>query len=146
MIAQLRCRHKGFTLIEALLVIIVIGIAFFGLSWLYGNVTQNALTSDLTILATKLAREKMDEISQTKADSGYAAIVAQAAAQATSGTWTFTRQVAVSYVNPADMSASGSDTGYKRVDVMVSWGTGVSNQVTLTTLFTNMVPSSVTWP
>jgi len=60
--------RRGFTLIEAMLVMIVIGIAFFGFGFLFGNVTQQALKADLTILATKLAREKIEEVVQTKAD------------------------------------------------------------------------------
>ena len=134
---------KGFSLIEAVLVMVVVGIAYFGFGLLFGNVTQEALKADLTVLASKLAREKMDEIIQIKADSGYASVVNQAPAAVPSGTWSFTRQVVVGYVNPADMSSSVTDTGYKKVEIDVSWGVGAGKSIALTTLVSNMVPSAV---
>lgn len=137
---------KGFTLLEAVFIIAIVGIAFFGFGYLFGNVDQEALKSDLTIVATKLARDRMDEIIQTKADSGYAAIVAESPTPVTSGVWTFTRQVSVGYVNPSDLSSSVSDTGYKKVDILVSWGAGAGSTASLTTLVSNMVPSAVVGP
>lgn len=139
----LRRNRAGFTLIEAILVMIVIGIAYFGFGYLFGNVTQQALDADLTVVAAKLAREKMDEIAQTKADAGYVSVVDESPAAVSSGSWTFTRSVDTTYVNPADFSNAVSDTGYKRVDITVSWGAGVGEAVTLTTLVTDQVPSAV---
>lgn len=136
-------RAKGFTLLEAVLIIVFVGVSFLGLSLLFGNLTQQALKSDLSVLATKLAREKMEEIVQLKADNGYAAVVSQAPATVTSGAWSFTRQVQVQYVDPADFSATAANTGYKQVDVSVAWGSGAGRSVTLTTLVTDMVPSGV---
>lgn len=134
---------RGFTLLEAVLTIVFMGVSFLGLAYLFGNVTQQALKSDLSVLATKLAREKLEEVVQVKADSGYAAVVSQAPETVASGAWSFTRQVGVQYVDPADFSASAANTGYKRVDVTVAWGSGAGRSVTLTTLVTDMVPSEV---
>ncbi len=137
-------RRQGFSLIEALLILIVMSIAFLGFGYLYGNVTQEALKADLTVLATKLGREKMEGIIQTKADSGYGAVSSESSTSVSSGTWSFDREVVVTYVNPADFSTAGSDTGYKKVEVTVSWGAGVGDTVTITSLVTDMVPSAVT--
>lgn len=137
------CSARGFTLLEAVLVVVFMGVSFLGLAYLFGNVTQQALKSDLSVLATKLAREKLEEVVQLKADSGYAAVTSQGPESVTSGAWSFTRQVGVQYVDPADFSASAANTGYKQVDVTVSWGGGAGRSVTLTTLVTDMVPSAV---
>ncbi len=134
----------GFSLLEAVLTIVFMGVSFLGLAYLFGNVTQQALKADLSVLATKLAREKLEEIVQLKADSGYAAVGNQGPETVSSGAWSFTRQVAVQYVNPADFSATAVNTGYKQVEVAVSWGSGAGSSVTLTTLVTDMVPSQVT--
>ena len=132
---------NGFSLIEAMLVMIVIGTAFLGFGFLYGNIDQQALKADLTILATKLAREKMEEVIQTKADSGYAAVTSSSAQAVTSGAWSFTRRVDVANVNPNDLTTTPPvDSNYKRVTVTVSWGTDAGSQVSLTTLLTNVVP------
>ena len=138
--------HNGFSLIEAVLVMLVIASAFLGFGYLFGNLDQQALKTDLTVLATKLAKEKMEGIIQQKADAGYAAVSSEGAVVVPSGSWNFTRSVAVSYVNAADMSSSIPDTGYKKVEVLVSWGAGGGTSVRLTTLVTNMVPSAVVGP
>ncbi|MFH1830845.1 MAG: type II secretion system protein [Pseudomonadota bacterium] len=137
---------NGFSLFEAVLVILLIGLSFLGFGYIFGNLDQEALKADLTVLAAKLAREKMEQKLQTKADSGYASVVLEAPKIVSSGRWQFTRQVDVNYVKPSDFSNSVTDTGYKKVEVVVSWGGGVGESVTLTSLLTDMVPSSVTGP
>ncbi|HPW45610.1 MAG TPA: type II secretion system protein [bacterium] len=137
---------KGFSLLESVLIMVVVGIAFFGFGYLFGNLTQEALKADLTVVAVKLSREKMEEIVQAKADggsSGYASVVSQGASSVNSGSWQFSRSVNVNYVNPSDMSQSVIDTGYKKVQVTTSWGGSAGEAVTLTTLVTDMVPSEV---
>jgi prepilin-type N-terminal cleavage/methylation domain-containing protein len=133
---------KGFTLIEAVLVMMLVAVAYFGFGLLFGNVEQNALQSDLTVLAVKLAREKMETIVHTKAYSGYSAVVSEPPATVPSGSWNFTVGVNVSNVNP-DMSQAATDTGYKKVVVTSSWGAGAGDSIALTTLVTNMSPQGV---
>lgn len=139
-------RKSGFTLLEAVLIMVIMAATFLAFGYLYGNIDQTALKADLTIVATKLAKEKLEEVIQTKADSGYAAVVSQAPASATAGSWSFTRAVTVTNVEPVNFNTSIPDTGYKKVDVTVSWGVGAANSIALTTLVTNMVPSSVVGP
>ena len=43
MVRRLVSGIRGFTLIEAMLVMIVIGTAFFGFGFLFGNMDQQAL-------------------------------------------------------------------------------------------------------
>jgi prepilin-type N-terminal cleavage/methylation domain-containing protein len=143
MIGRILRKARGFTLIEAVLVMIVVSIAFLGFGYLFGNLDQEALKADLTVLATKLAKEKVEEIFQEKADSGYAGITSESAATVNSGSWAFTRSIQVGYVNPADLSNAVSDTGYKKVTVDVAWGGGIGESISITTLVTDMVPSAV---
>lgn len=141
---KMRKNNRGFSLFESVLVIVMVGVTFLAFGYVFGSIDQEALKADLTVLASKLAREKMEEVIQLKADSGYAAVSAESSTTVTSGSWQFTRQVDVEFVNPADFSSSVSDTGYKRVEVIVSWGGGSGESVTLTSLVTDMVPSAVT--
>ncbi|MBT3182319.1 MAG: type II secretion system protein [Deltaproteobacteria bacterium] len=141
-----RGKVRGFTLIEAVLIMAVVGSAFFGFGYLFGNLDQEALTADLSVLATKLAREKIEEVFQTKADGGaggYALVVDEGSATVTSGAWSFSRTVDTTYVSPGDFSPSLIDTGYKKVEVVVSWGVDAGESVTLTSMVTDMVPSAV---
>lgn len=136
----MRHHQKGFTLIEAIISILIIGVAFMGFGYVLSNMDQNSLTADLSVVATELARDKMEELVAQKANSGYAAVSSQAAQNITQGTWSFSRDVVVSYVDSNTLSSSGFDTGYKKVVVNVSWGAGTGSTVSLQTLLTNQVP------
>jgi len=136
-------RERGFTLIEAVLIMVVIGATFFAFGYLFGNLSQEALQTDLTIVAAKLSREKMEEWVGLKADGGalgYQSVVTQAPQTIVVGNWSFARAINVSYVNSADLSPSAVNTGYKKVDVTTSWGADLGESVTLTTLITDVVP------
>ena len=137
---MIRCNHKGFTLIEAIISILIIGVAFMGFGYVLSNMDQSSLTADLSVVAAELARDKMEELVAQKANSGYAAVTSQASQSITQGTWDFSRDVVVSYVDANTLSASGVDTGYKKVVVNVSWGAGSGSTISLQTLFTNQVP------
>ena len=140
---SLLLRNNGFSLIEAVLIMVIVGVAFFGFGFLFGNLNQTALEADLTVLATKLARVKMEEVVQVKADggaAGYSSVSSEGAVSVNSGAWSFSRSVDVSFVNPSDFSSSVLDTGYKKVVVLVSWGPDAGESISLTTLLTNIVP------
>ena len=60
-----------------------------------------------------------------------------------SGAWLFSRSVNVTYVDSTTFADSVADTGYKKVEAVVSWGGAAGESVTLTTLVTDMVPSAI---
>lgn len=131
---------RGFTFVEAIISILIIGASFMGFGYVLSNTTQTSLTADLSVVATGLARDKMEQVIQQKASSGYASINSQGVENLMQGAWDFTREVRVSYVDPATLSVQVADSGYKKVVVDVSWGAGLNSTISLQTLLTNQVP------
>lgn len=129
---------RGFTLIETILTLLIIGIGLFGIMALFQNVSSQMYHADLQVIAADFAHQKAEQLIAQKAFNGYNSIVSQPNEALTSGPHTFTRLTTVEFINPSTMALSGVDTGYKRVTVQVTW-TG-SPGITLTTLVTNQVP------
>lgn len=130
--------RRGFTLVETILVLTIIGIGLFGLMYLYGNMTYRMYHADLQVMAADYAQQKVEQVIAKKAFSGYGAIVTEAAETLTTGIYTFTRTMTVDFIDPATMAVSGSNTGYKRIMVSVASTGGPT--ITVYTLVTNQVP------
>jgi len=138
--------HKdaaGFTLIETLMVIVVLGIAATGVLLYFINIGK-AGAQGRTIEAVMLAQERMEQIIALKKGNGFSAVALAnpaAADPAFSPPFdAFTRSVEVYCVNEAgldadngDTSAScpGSDISAKRVKVTVAWTGGAIDLVTV---------------
>ena len=124
-------KSRGFSLIEMVIAIVIIGIAFYALISVFITVApRNVNVEDIT-KATHLAFEKMEETT-VKNFTGVATV------SATSFTGDFSQfqyQVVVDYVTSTepDVVAVGA-TSYKRVKVR-TWG-GLSGIVELVTLVT----------
>jgi prepilin-type N-terminal cleavage/methylation domain-containing protein len=124
-------KSRGFSLIEMVIAIVIIGIAFYALISVFITVApRNVNVEDIT-KATHLAFEKMEETT-VKNFTGVATV------SATSFTGDFSQfqyQVVVDYVTSTEPNvvAPGA-TSYKRVKVR-TWG-GLSGTVELVTLVT----------
>lgn len=135
---------KGFTLIEAVLTIGIIGAGLIGVMYVMNGGARSSLLADQTLIASNLAREKLEQIIADRANKGYAtAIVTNYSDGALSGEYSeFTRTVTMMEVDPDDdnnvddfLDAS-SGSGYARVTVIVSWWGGAQS-VKLETLIAN---------
>lgn len=131
------CAH-GFTFIEVILTLVIIGTGLFGITYLYSNMSYQMYAADLQIMAAELAQQKMEQEIALKAFSGYAAIVSDVGEDIANGPYNFFRITHVEFVDPNTMAVSVVDTGYKRIIVTVSWSG--SPGVTLVSLVTNQVP------
>ncbi len=139
------CGKKGVTLIEAVLMIAVIGAGLLGVMYVFSGGTQSSLLADQTIVASNLAKEKLEQIIADRANKGYAVTIATNYSDGTMPApySQYARNVTITEVDPdAD---SGSDdfldplgnSGYARVTVTVSWAGG--NSVKLETLLADYV-------
>ena len=126
--------NRGFSLIEVVIIIMVIGVAFSGLSMVLSNTTTQNMNLDLATGAVFLAREKMSEVkAKNFAD------VANIAPTNFGGDFArYSFQVAVGYVNPADLNTTvAGPTSYKRITVTIS-GTGWTGNIVLKDLKTDV--------
>lgn len=133
-------RQRGFTLIELALTIVIIAVGLFGMMVLFDNVTRGAMEGDLNIISVYLGREKMERIVFDKVNGGYnyVSMVNYPASENVSvGNNNFIRDLSIYEVSKQDLMTPISSSGFKRVDVMVRWGTGPLQRVTLSTVLTN---------
>lgn len=131
---------KGFTLVEAVLTIIVIAIGLFGMMFLFDNVTRGAMEGDQAITSTYLVRERLERMIFDKVYRGYNYIVAAnypASETVLVGNQAYTRQVSILEVSKGNFSVGQFGSGYKRIDVTASWGTGANQRISEATLVTN---------
>lgn len=140
---RIRKNEPGFTLIETLMVIVVLGIAATGILLYFINIGK-AGAQGRAIEAVMLAEERIEQIIAQKKGNGFST-VALANPATTDSAFSppfdaFTRTVEVYCVNEAgldmdngDTSAScpGSDISAKRVKVTVSWTGGAVDLATV---------------
>lgn len=130
----------GFTLIEVLLTVVVVGVGLFGLMTLYHNSTRNVMEGDINLSATYLARERLEQLIADKANQGYGYVINDnysTSTPVTVGSHIFTRSFNIYEVNASDLITPEVDTGYKRIDMTLTWGTGAGQSMTIPTLITN---------
>ncbi len=136
-------KKNGFTLIETLMVIVIIGIAGAGIL-MYFTAGRFAPDQTLTLQATGLARQRLEGIIAGKKADGFSSIAIAATPVPDPPLAPpfnrFTRSVEVFCVNESDLNTNNGDTANdcpasditsKRVRVLVAWDTGSVDLVTL---------------
>jgi len=123
-------KAKGFTFIELIMIIVIVGIAVVPLIQMFTTSLKGSADTEATSIALELAQDKMEETKQL----GFGGI------SSTSGTFSspftaYSYQVTVSYVNDTFTDSGGSPTNYKKVEVKVTHSSGTST--TLTTVVSN---------
>jgi len=130
--------YRGFTLIEAVLTIAIIGAGLLGVLYIFSGAGKSTLVSDNSIVAANLAREKMDQIVADRINKGYATTIATSYSDGPVLT-NYTRTVTIREINPTitgtsdDFNTTQAGSGYARVTVVVGW-TGATDTVKLETL------------
>lgn len=137
LIHRMRSR-RGFTLVDTILMMLVVGIGVSGLMTYFISINRQAMNSNMTITASVLAQERMDQVVAAKMYQGYNAIVpANYPNENLTGNFAgYTRMTQIQEVNPADLTTAQAGSGLKRVDVTVQWGPAAAERVVLTTLVT----------
>jgi prepilin-type N-terminal cleavage/methylation domain-containing protein len=128
---------KGFTLVEVVLSIIIISVGLFGIMYLFDNVTRGALEADLNTTAVYLARERMERIIAGKVYNGYNYVttVNYPATEAVSvGGYNYSRNLTITEVSKVNFTTVSPGSGFKRIDVSVTWGVGGNQTITESTV------------
>ncbi len=132
-------REKGFSFLEALFALLILSVGFSGILSLYSLMNENTSNDELKLVASKLASEKIEQVLANKANLGYSNISTGTTTDAiTYDNLNFSRQTNINYVESTDLSTvSGSDTGFKKIDVTVNWSNGSNQNVTVQSLISN---------
>ena len=109
--------RSGFSLIEAVLAIVLLGASFLGLSLLLSNTTVHNIDLDISNTAILLARDTMVETKAQKFDD-----IDDVSITAFGGDFSdYSYQVDVDYVDPTNLDAPvAGPTAYKRIIVTVT--------------------------
>ncbi|MCB1213990.1 MAG: hypothetical protein KDK66_00810 [Deltaproteobacteria bacterium] len=130
---------KGFTLIEGLFAVLILSFGLIGLVSIFTEMNRNSVNTALTLSASHLVSQTLEDYLAVKAQQGYGAIsVGQSSNDIVLNNQTYTIETDVYYVESGDLSTpSVSDTGYKMVEVSANWNVGGPQQVSQSTIFTN---------
>lgn len=132
--------EKGFTLIETVMVIVILGIIGAGMLMYFASM-RFAADPAVLLQATSLAGNRFERIIADKKANGFNSIVPAAPAPVASPFDGFTQEAQVFCVQEADLDAnsgtmpdcSDSDIHAKRVQVIVTWAGGSVDVVSVIT-------------
>lgn len=139
MITKLK-KKLGFTLIEVLITCAIIAGGLFGLMVLYSNSSQTVMEADINLMATYLARERLEQLVSDKAHFGYDSVVNdtyETTETVSVGDHYFTRSFSIYEVNKDDLLTAEADSGFKRIDMTISWGMAADQLINLSTVITD---------
>ena len=133
---RMRKNRKGFTIIEAVLAIVILSASFLGLAAVLSNTSLTSIDLDVSTTAILLGRSTM-----AKTIAKPFANITTVTTTAYGGSFSdFSYKVDVDCVDPADLDTPTACTGdaanYKRVMVTVT-GTGWPGNIELTNLRTD---------
>lgn len=131
--------EKGITLLESVLGIMILAVGYLGLLPMMTNATAKTLNNDKYVIGSYLANDKMESIIADKNFKGYASVTGAnyPNENLNSSNPGYTRKTTITEVSKADLATPSAGSGYKKVEVQVTWGTTGADQYVLTTLVTN---------
>jgi Tfp pilus assembly protein PilV len=124
-------KESGFSIIETVLVMIILGVCLTPFAVLTVNVMTKNIYSQAQATAVALAEGEIERLTMTR----YSLLANEASSAFSSPFSAYNKQTTVMYVTWTALNAnSGSDTGYRNIQVQVS--NSISGNITLTTLAT----------
>lgn len=108
---------KGFTLPEVIIAIFVIFVGVLAIWQLFPLGLQERKMAEMMSVASQLAKEEMEEISSKTYDE----ISSKTIAPLTPPFEIYSREVKVAYFDPTTNLTTSTDTGIKKVEVIVYW-------------------------
>ena len=124
---------------EVLFALLIMSFGLVAFLSLFSEMTRSTIDDEFTMTGSHLATQKLEEVLANKAAFGYANLpIGIAEEKIHYGNHEFTRNTSIQWVETSDLkTVSGVDTGFKRVDVGVSWNEGTLQQVQLMSLVSN---------
>lgn len=129
----------GFTLIEVILTIVIISTGLFGMMILFNTVSRGAGEAELSIQATYLARERLEGVIADKVSLGYDGVSSASypiSEQVQIGNRYYTRELSIYEVSGSDLTTPSVNSGYKKIDIVVKWGSKPTQKIKIATLVT----------
>lgn len=130
---------RGFTIIELVLIIVIISVGLFGVLVLFENASRGALEADVDVIATNLAREKIERLLSDRSSFGYDYLNDSnyPVEQLYDFYQGMERTTQINEVSKIDFSTPETGSGFKLVKVTVIWGNSPRERIELSTLLSN---------
>ncbi len=131
--------RSGFSALEAIFAMMLLSFGVVGFMTMFSQMARTTENDDMRLMANHIASEKIEELIATKAVNGYSGINTGTFNENISyDSYQFTRNTHIKYVDSTDLKTeSASDTGYKRIDVTVSWNYGTALSAHMMSLVSN---------
>ena len=140
-----RASRSGATIIEVVMCIVILSVALPPLIAAFAEASHQSILPVRESAASFLVVERMEEVvaRRYRGTDGYDALTVPTIASfpdesSVSGFSAYARTVRVAHVN-SDLSAAGSDQGYKKVTVSVTWDNG-SEEMVIEHVFADFEP------
>ncbi len=132
-------KAKGFSTFDTLLGVLILSFGLIGFIALFSQLNRQSAHDELTLVATNLASEKLEQSMAVKANSGYSAVTNGTTTESIPyASHTYSRQTVINWVEATDLNTvSASETGYKKIKVTVSWSAGTAQSLKLSSHLTN---------
>ncbi len=130
-------KTRGFTLLEIIMAIVVLGIFAPAIIFAITAPLAQSTWDDKQVKATMLVQERMEDVFAAKANNalslGYPSIIAAnyPAETPVSGFTGFDRTTTITEVAGSDLSTASSGSGFKKVQVSVTWTGGTASATTV---------------
>ena len=132
MVRFLKEENSGFSLIETVLVMVILGICLTPFAILTVNVISKNIYSQAQATSVALAEGEIERLTMTR----FSLIANEASSAFPSPFSAYNKQTTVMYVNANALNTNaGATTNYRNVQVQVS--NSISGNITLTTLVAN---------
>jgi prepilin-type N-terminal cleavage/methylation domain-containing protein len=139
-VPTIRAKRPGVTIIEVVMAIVILSIALPPMVASFADASRQSIRPSNSTVASFLAIDRMEEVvaRRYQGTDGYAALTVPSmsafpAETVVSGFPLFARTTVIEYVTinfaSGAIAASGSDKGYKRVRVTVTWHSGSEKMV-----------------
>lgn len=130
--------HKGFTLLENILSMVIISIGLMGTMIVMQNAALNTVQGDMNTIATQYANEKVEEILADDTFQGYDYLQDGNYESEVIDGYDMNRSVQIVEVNSDDLTTVEEGSGLKKVTVTVYWDDGEADeQVIVSTLISD---------
>lgn len=130
--------NKGFSFIEAILTTVLLSTILMALITMFQNAISHTNDTDARVTATQLANEQIESVMADKTFCGYSCVATGTTTETLDDPYSmYSRQTIIYEVDSSDLTTESSGSGYKRVDVTVTWGAESYQSINVSTVLTD---------
>lgn len=133
------CNQRGLTLMEGIFAVTLISFGMMGFLWFFQQLNQVSVNSEMSLVASRLASERVEQVLADRAVNGYdSVIVGESEEVVNYNNMDYLRTTLTNFVDANDLQTiTVNDTGFKRVVVSVDWNAGDPQQIQMVSVLSD---------